>query len=80
MELLSIAHLGTSFILQNYVYIQYTHSLSHSHCMGHSGTGAAMDIVISSVRAYIGALNKMLGFQTRSKTETLNEIKTLHTS
>nr|GMD16541.1 2-isopropylmalate synthase B [Ipomoea batatas] len=27
-----------------------------------SGTGAAMDIVISSVRAYVGALNKMLSF------------------
>ncbi|CAH9147181.1 unnamed protein product [Cuscuta epithymum] len=29
----------------------------------YSGTGASMDIVISSVRAYIGALNKLLGFQ-----------------
>ncbi|XP_031092158.1 2-isopropylmalate synthase A-like [Ipomoea triloba] len=28
-----------------------------------NGTGAAMDIVISSVRAYVGALNKLLGFQ-----------------
>ncbi|XP_009602443.1 2-isopropylmalate synthase B [Nicotiana tabacum] len=28
-----------------------------------SGTGADMDIVISSVRAYIGALNKMLSFR-----------------
>ncbi|XP_057855193.2 2-isopropylmalate synthase 2, chloroplastic isoform X2 [Cryptomeria japonica] len=28
-----------------------------------SGTGAGMDIVVSSVRAYINALNKMLGFQ-----------------
>ncbi|OAY72858.1 2-isopropylmalate synthase A [Ananas comosus] len=27
-----------------------------------SGSGAAMDIVVSSVRAYISALNKMLGF------------------
>ncbi|KAJ7979066.1 2-isopropylmalate synthase 2 [Quillaja saponaria] len=27
-----------------------------------SGTGAGMDIVVSSVKAYIGALNKMLGF------------------
>ncbi|XP_072967174.1 2-isopropylmalate synthase A-like [Typha angustifolia] len=27
-----------------------------------SGSGAAMDIVVSSVRAYINALNKMLGF------------------
>ncbi|XP_019163685.1 PREDICTED: 2-isopropylmalate synthase A-like [Ipomoea nil] len=29
-----------------------------------SGTGAGMDIVISSVRAYVGALNKMLSFTT----------------
>ncbi|KAK4349321.1 hypothetical protein RND71_032076 [Anisodus tanguticus] len=29
-----------------------------------SGTGADMDVVISSVRAYIGALNKMLSFKT----------------
>ncbi|KAH7679298.1 Geranylgeranylglyceryl phosphate synthase/Heptaprenylglyceryl phosphate synthase protein [Dioscorea alata] len=28
-----------------------------------SGSGAGMDIVVSSVRAYISALNKMLGFQ-----------------
>ncbi|KAH6778405.1 2-isopropylmalate synthase 1 [Perilla frutescens var. hirtella] len=45
-----------------------------------SGTGAAMDIVISSVRAYIGALNKMLGFQSRSKTEKLNQVEALHVS
>lgn len=31
-----------------------------------SGTGAHMDIVVSSVRAYIGALNKMLGFKSSS--------------
>lgn len=31
-----------------------------------SGTGAGMDIVVSSVRAYIGALNKMLGFKEQS--------------
>ncbi|KAL3835052.1 hypothetical protein ACJIZ3_009788 [Penstemon smallii] len=42
-----------------------------------SGTGAAMDIVISSVRAYIGALNKMLGFKNRLKTEVPNESKVL---
>ncbi|XP_057779030.1 2-isopropylmalate synthase A-like isoform X2 [Salvia miltiorrhiza] len=40
-----------------------------------SGTGAAMDIVISSVRAYIGALNKMLGFQARSKAEATNQVE-----
>lgn len=29
------------------------------HC---SGIGAGMDIVVASLKAYIGALNKMLGF------------------
>ncbi|KFK41842.1 hypothetical protein AALP_AA2G178400 [Arabis alpina] len=28
-----------------------------------SGTGAGMDVVVSSVKAYVGALNKMLGFK-----------------
>ncbi|GJU67105.1 2-isopropylmalate synthase B [Tanacetum coccineum] len=32
----------------------------------YSGTGASMDIVISSVRAYVGALNKMLGLKKKS--------------
>ncbi|XP_010539993.1 PREDICTED: 2-isopropylmalate synthase 2, chloroplastic [Tarenaya hassleriana] len=31
-----------------------------------SGTGAGMDIVVSSVKAYVGAVNKMLGFEERS--------------
>ncbi|GER32694.1 2-isopropylmalate synthase [Striga asiatica] len=43
-----------------------------------SGTGAAMDIVISSVRAYVGALNKLLGFKDRSQTEDPSESKVLH--
>ncbi|KAF5745665.1 2-isopropylmalate synthase 1 chloroplastic-like [Tripterygium wilfordii] len=30
-----------------------------------SGTGAGMDIVVSSVKAYIGALNKMLAFKDK---------------
>lgn len=72
------------YVVHTSEYIQsalsHSHFHQHSHCVGHSGTGAAMDIVISSVRAYIGALNKMLGFETRSKTDTPNEIKTLHTS
>lgn len=34
-----------------------------------SGTGAGMDIVVSSVRAYIGALNKMLAFQVGPKSQ-----------
>ncbi|XP_061343118.1 2-isopropylmalate synthase 2, chloroplastic-like [Gastrolobium bilobum] len=28
-----------------------------------SGTGAGMDVVVSSVKAYIAAVNKMLGFK-----------------
>ncbi|KAI8002583.1 2-isopropylmalate synthase A [Camellia lanceoleosa] len=32
-----------------------------------SGTGAGMDVVVSSVRAYINALNKMLGFRNQPK-------------
>lgn len=31
-----------------------------------SGGGAGMDIVVSSVRAYVNALNKMLGFRSAS--------------
>ncbi|XP_050376916.1 2-isopropylmalate synthase 2, chloroplastic-like [Argentina anserina] len=38
-----------------------------------SGIGAGMDIVVSSVKAYIGALNKMLGFQERFPVELQGE-------
>ncbi|THG21941.1 hypothetical protein TEA_008431 [Camellia sinensis var. sinensis] len=38
-----------------------------------SGTGAGMDIVISSVRAYINALNKMLGFRNQPELKTYHE-------
>ena len=31
-----------------------------------SGIGAGVDIVVSSVKAYVGAINKMLGFKERS--------------
>ncbi|KAF5751145.1 2-isopropylmalate synthase 1 chloroplastic-like [Tripterygium wilfordii] len=34
-----------------------------------SGTGAGMDIVVSSVKAYIGALNKMLAFKDKLPTQ-----------
>ncbi|KAG4126017.1 hypothetical protein ERO13_D10G131900v2 [Gossypium hirsutum] len=34
-----------------------------------SGTGAGMDIVVSSVKAYIGALNKMLGLKEQYQTK-----------
>ncbi|KAL7145460.1 hypothetical protein ABFS83_07G085600 [Erythranthe nasuta] len=43
-----------------------------------SGTGAAMDIVISSVRAYVGALNKLIGFNIRLETEDSGETKVLN--
>lgn len=36
-----------------------------------SGTGAAMDIVVSSVRAYLGALNKKLSFKKLNESELL---------
>ncbi|KAM4106077.1 hypothetical protein ACB094_04G040200 [Castanea mollissima] len=35
-----------------------------------SGIGAGMDIVVSSVKAYIGALNKMLGFKEEPSVKT----------
>ncbi|KAI7728669.1 hypothetical protein M8C21_009667 [Ambrosia artemisiifolia] len=38
-----------------------THASGEKMTRTYSGTGASMDIVISSVRAYIGAINKMLG-------------------
>ncbi|PRQ48958.1 putative 2-isopropylmalate synthase [Rosa chinensis] len=38
-----------------------------------SGIGAGMDIVVSSVKAYIGALNKMLGFKERFPLEVAAE-------
>ncbi|XP_043724464.1 2-isopropylmalate synthase A-like [Telopea speciosissima] len=38
-----------------------------------SGTGAGMDIVVSSVRAYVSALNKMLGFkETAASKESID--------
>ncbi|KAG2726100.1 hypothetical protein I3760_01G096700 [Carya illinoinensis] len=38
-----------------------------------SGIGAGMDIVVSSVKAYVGALNKMLGFKEKSRVNTAAE-------
>nr|UPT51120.1 isopropylmalate synthase 1 [Pogostemon cablin] len=43
-----------------------------------SGTGEDVNIVVSSARAYVGALNKMLGFQSRlllNHNETLLDLK-----
>lgn len=31
-----------------------------------SGSGAGMDVVVSSVKAYVAAINKMLGFKDTS--------------
>lgn len=44
-----------------------THSSGEKIVRSYSGTGASMDIVISSVRAYVGALNKMLGLKMQAK-------------
>lgn len=40
-----------------------------------SGTGASMDVVVSSVRAYISALNKMLGFKDVQKEKSSVSVK-----
>ncbi|KAL5781056.1 hypothetical protein ACOSP7_006085 [Xanthoceras sorbifolium] len=42
-----------------------------------SGTGAGMDIVVSSVKAYIGALNKMLGLKDNLLTKPSMERTTV---
>lgn len=41
--------------------------------LGFSGIGAGMDIVVSSAKAYVGALNKMLGFQDRKPPKKAEE-------
>ncbi|KAF4350090.1 hypothetical protein G4B88_008490 [Cannabis sativa] len=38
-----------------------------------SGNGSGMDIVVSSVKAYIGAINKMLGFKDRTVVNSSEE-------
>ncbi|KAL8262910.1 hypothetical protein R6Q59_024259 [Mikania micrantha] len=43
-----------------------THASGEKIARTYSGTGASMDIVISSVRAYVGAINKMLGLKKQS--------------
>jgi 2-isopropylmalate synthase len=40
--------------------------LTHS-CLAPAGSGADEDIVVASARAYVGALNKMIGFISASK-------------
>ncbi|XAR71137.1 2-isopropylmalate synthase [Bertholletia excelsa] len=43
-----------------------THASGATVLRTFSGTGAGMDIVVSSVRAYVNALNKMLGFRKQN--------------
>lgn len=55
-----------------------THSPTHAStgepvARTFSGIGAGMDIVVSSVKAYIGAVNKMLGFKERDSKLTSQE-------
>ncbi|GER27873.1 2-isopropylmalate synthase [Striga asiatica] len=77
---------GIDAIATTRVLIRAENSVTSTHALtekpidrAFSGTGAAMDIVISSVRAYVGALNKLLGFKDRSKAVDPNESKLLHT-
>ncbi|KAG5554281.1 hypothetical protein RHGRI_011970 [Rhododendron griersonianum] len=44
-----------------------THSSGETSHRTFSGTGAGMDIVVSSVRAYVNALNKMLSFHNQTE-------------
>lgn len=39
----------------------------HTHIRAFSGTGADNDIVVSSVRAYVSALNKLISFVSKSE-------------
>ncbi|XP_075479489.1 2-isopropylmalate synthase A-like [Primulina tabacum] len=61
---------GIDAIATTRVLIRTVDSVTTTHVMtgqtmnhAFSGTGAAIDVVISSVRSYVGALNKMLGVQ-----------------
>ncbi|KAL0451959.1 UNVERIFIED_CONTAM: 2-isopropylmalate synthase A [Sesamum latifolium] len=76
---------GIDAIATTRVLIRGEDSITSTHALtgetinrAFSGTGAAMDIVISSVRAYVGALNKLLGFKNRIETEDLSENKVLN--
>ncbi|KAG8644291.1 2-isopropylmalate synthase 2, chloroplastic isoform X2 [Manihot esculenta] len=46
------------------------------HLRSFSGSGAGMDIVVSSVKAYIGALNKMLAFKRQLPTARVSADRT----
>lgn len=66
-ERLFIVHLGIFLIFVSSMLCLPPNSQYLKCSFGSSGTGAGMDIVVSSVRAYISALNKMLGFKDQSK-------------
>ncbi|KAL2249426.1 2-isopropylmalate synthase A [Sesamum indicum] len=76
---------GIDAIATTRVLIRGEDSITSTHALtgetinrAFSGTGAAMDIVISSVRAYVGALNKLLGFKNRVETEDPSQSKVLN--
>lgn len=76
---------GIDAIATTRVLIRTVDSVTATHAMtgqtinrAFSGTGAAIDVVISSVRAYVGALNKMLGFNNRFQADKPNERKVFH--
>ncbi|MFS7907629.1 putative 2-isopropylmalate synthase [Helianthus anomalus] len=50
-----------------------THASGEKITRTYSGTGASMDIVISSVRAYVGAINKMLGLKKQQEDVRVEE-------
>ncbi|ONK54931.1 uncharacterized protein A4U43_UnF9570 [Asparagus officinalis] len=52
-----------------------THAMSGETIRTFSGSGADVDVVVSSVRAYLSALNKMLGFRDRSSGESTKNSK-----
>jgi len=68
METLFIQHLG--IVNQNMIALEYpflTHA-AHAHLIFHvfsfySGIEKGVDVVVSSVEAYLSALNKMLDFK-----------------
>lgn len=44
---------------------------AHNVFYFYSGTGAGMDVVVSSVKAYIAAINKMLSFKETPSAEKI---------
>jgi len=68
METLFIQHLG--IVNQNLIALVYHFLIdsAHAHLIFHvfsfySGIGKGVDVVVSSVEAYLSALNKMLDFK-----------------